>query len=161
MANLEGAFSPADDGHVTWFDEEGSVLASFSREGYELSAQTMSRELWEEVVDVVNQVAPHARLLRSDALPSSAVANGDVVPLSQPQKVTPEMEQVLAEYILVMERKWVVEPVPALGGLTPTEALSDPKGRRLLLDLLEDFDSVPETPGTMSTARLRALLGLT
>lgn len=66
----------------------------------------------------------------------------------------------LADYILVMERTWVVEPVPASGGLTPTEALNDPKGKRLLLDLLEDFDSLPEMSATMRTARLRVLLGL-
>lgn len=99
-------------------------------------------------------------LLRSDALPA-AMTSGEVVPMSRPEPTTPELEETLRTYIKMRERKWVDESIPALGGLTPRAALNDPKGRRLLIDLLADFDSYPEGPGTMSTARLRELLGLT
>jgi len=56
-----------------------------------------------------------------------------------------------------MERKWVVEPVPALGGLTPTEALDDPTRRP---DLVRLLNSMPESPNSFSPTRLRALLGI-
>ena len=59
-----------------------------------------------------------------------------------------------------MERRWLRESVPALGGVTPIEAAADPTGARSS----SDCSSFPEpTDGPMMTlrpSRVRALLGL-
>jgi hypothetical protein len=64
------------------------------------------------------------------------------------------------------EECWVDEPVPALGGLSPRQAVADRARRPALEALLDDFDwmDAPAGPGDigrgMDSARLRKLLGL-
>lgn len=57
-----------------------------------------------------------------------------------------------------MEIEWCDTEVPALGGLTPREALDHPVARA---DLLKLLDSLDDEEGTFDAGRLRAELGLT
>jgi hypothetical protein len=62
------------------------------------------------------------------------------------------------------EEQWCVEPVPALGGLTPQEAAADPTRREQVIRLIDSFDrrtakNKDALPG-FRPARLRELLGL-
>jgi hypothetical protein len=50
--------------------------------------------------------------------------------------------------------------LPALAGLTPRQAAEDPTRREDLMRLLNSFEEVPVSPGTMSPARLREALRL-
>jgi hypothetical protein len=71
-------------------------------------------------------------------------------------------EEAIAEIQERMEQRWCDESVPALGGLTPREAVADPTRREEVERLLASFDARP-TPAagfTLRTGRLRALLGL-
>lgn len=54
------------------------------------------------------------------------------------------------------DRWWLTRPVPALGGITPLEAMKKPAGRKKLEALLRDREVV----GASSTLDLRAVLGL-
>ena len=65
-------------------------------------------------------------------------------------------------FIEQMERTWVDESIPALGGLTPREALVDPAVRPELEAMLDDmaWQERASSGGTMSASRVRALLGL-
>ena len=62
------------------------------------------------------------------------------------------------------EDAWVDDPVPALGGITPREAVDDPTRRGALLRLLDDVERTQASwtgPGRgMDPDRLRRLLGL-
>lgn len=64
------------------------------------------------------------------------------------------------EALRAWERTWVDEEIPALGGLTPREAVEDSEGRVRLEALLRDFEyreaASPERIG--SAARLRQML---
>ena len=40
-----------------------------------------------------------------------------------------------------MLSRWLSEPVPALGGITPIEASKTPQGRKRLKELLEEFEN--------------------
>ena len=62
-------------------------------------------------------------------------------------------EQVSAE----LERRWLDDHSPALGGRTPREAALDPIGRHELERLLDSFG---DGPGLMDIARLRKALDL-
>ena len=62
-----------------------------------------------------------------------------------------------------MERHWCREIIPALGGLTPSQAADDPTRREDLLRLLASFEANPSPAGSilMRPERLRKLLDLT
>jgi hypothetical protein len=79
------------------------------------------------------------------------VSDNDVVP--------PDVLAAMNEWMAAREREWLDEPIPALGGMTPRAAASDPKRRRELVALLREWDQVESRRG-MNTARIRELLGL-
>ena len=69
----------------------------------------------------------------------------------------PEMADVREQISAELERRWLDDHIPALGGRTPREAALDPIGRHELERLLDSFDG---GPGLMDVARLRQALGL-
>jgi hypothetical protein len=75
-----------------------------------------------------------------------------------PEEVRELVEKHMREY----EERWVDESVPALGGLTPRQALDDPTRREDLFALLREMRSheLPEAAIGMSVARLEQLLGI-
>jgi hypothetical protein len=148
-----------DDGYTTWLDEQ-SILASFELKADELTVTTQSRELWDQVVDRLHTLLPDATLISSHQLAASDVLSGEVSPLIRPpaEPESPEIQAALRAYLEDYERQWVDDHIPALGGLTPREALQHPASRRDLLALLDDM---PEVESGMSPDRIRALLGIT
>ena len=61
------------------------------------------------------------------------------------------------------EDAWLDEAIPALAGMTPRQALTDPTRREDLIALLNEFDRLSKNaaPGsTFDVARLRSALGL-
>ncbi|MGI8662237.1 MAG: SEC-C metal-binding domain-containing protein [Acidimicrobiales bacterium] len=73
-----------------------------------------------------------------------------------PDDVRAAVEAQLAVY----EHRWVDEPVPALSGLTPRQALDDPTRREDLFSLLREMRAMtpPEGGFAMSVDRLEDLL---
>lgn len=71
----------------------------------------------------------------------------------------PEAAAALEDYMIDYERAWVDRSLPALGGLTPRQAVDDPRHRPDLDDLLEEIAD-RAAPGLMSPTRIRELLGL-
>ncbi len=78
----------------------------------------------------------------------------------------PELLVALDQMMRDLERTWVDERIPALGGRTPREALLDPVGRREVLALLDDMAWDRRRAGGlarnegMDPDRIRTLLGL-
>ncbi len=78
----------------------------------------------------------------------------------------PELQVLLGQMMRDLERRWIDERIPALGGRTPRGAMLDPAGRREVLALLDDMAwSRRQAAGTarnegMDPDRIRALLGL-
>lgn len=78
----------------------------------------------------------------------------------------PELQAALDQMMRDLERNWVGERIPALGGRTPREALLDPAGRREVLALLDDMAWSRRQAGGigrnegMDPDRIRTLLGL-
>jgi len=72
------------------------------------------------------------------------------------------MEQMMRDY----EQRWVSDSIPALGGMTPRQALEDPEMRRELEAMLDDMAwdarrvEASGTTGTMDPDRIRELLGI-
>jgi len=68
-------------------------------------------------------------------------------PFIPPPELVAEMEEK-------MLRRWIDESIPALGGLTPREAVKTPEGRQQVLDLLDYIgrqqSQMKKTPGMFS-----------
>lgn len=78
----------------------------------------------------------------------------------------PDLQAALDQMMRDLERHWIEERIPALGGRTPREALLDPAGRREVLALLDDMAWSRRQAGDharnegMDPDRIRTLLGL-
>lgn len=82
---------------------------------------------------------------------------GPMDPQDMPDEIRELVEQKMREY----EQRWVDEPIPALGGLTPRQALDDPTRREDLLALLREMRAdTPAGAFGMSAERIEALLGI-
>lgn len=68
-----------------------------------------------------------------------------------------EAEEAMAAFLEQYERSWVDQPLPALDGATPRQAVGDPALVARLRALLREID---RPDAIMSAARLRDLLGL-
>jgi hypothetical protein len=133
-----------------------------------LCIETNSRERSERLVDLVLGLFPDAEVEdesytdpRTEMADSSEVA-GD--PLGGPGLpiMDHRMQEILDQMMREKEMEWVEESIPALGGLTPRQALDDPTRREDLLALLREFEGyeIPEGAGGFNVGRIRGLLGL-
>lgn len=162
LARLEAELGPAHDGAVHLVDGESGV-ATLAVDGHTLTVTAMSREDYATAAALVRRLVPGAEEDDLQAVPAAALMSGEVTPLRR-KASGPDLAQdpaVLAavrERIEAYEREWVDEQIPALGGLTPREALGDPTARRLLEQMLGDWSDDEQG---MSPTRIRGLLGLT
>lgn len=165
---LDSLFGPGDEDGWAWVDDDvlrgelhldvdGRLVAvtnsDLRRDALALSLQDAFDD---GLVEVSDDVTALDELL--DAARGTAEAAAD-----RPGEDLPsEVHDAVAAQMRETERRWVAEPVPALGGLTPREALEDPTRRGDLLALLDEFDRMPAPPGayTMDVDNLRRLLGL-
>lgn len=146
-------------------DDELIVRGWVRRTDDGLEVETNAEERFERLLALVRSAAPSAELVEQSRTPAAqALAEGRF--RSPPGPVTappPELAQLLAEQGEKLERRWLDESVPALGGRTPREAAADPAARAELEALLDDFawqEREGSGPAVMQAARLRAALGL-
>ena len=82
--------------------------------------------------------------------------------LIDPDDIPDEIRELLEQSVREYEQRWIDEPVPALGDLTPRRALDDPTRREDLLALLREMRTVAPSAGAvaMSADRIEALLDI-
>lgn len=171
---LDELLEAAGDG-VTWYDEvelaPGDIVlrGSVCLDGELVVVQTNSETRHQRLLDALT-AALDAEVLseeRRDAVDvyreyRSAHARPDEEEVSWPAgdpDMSPEAAAALEQYMIGYERAWVDRSLPALGGLTPRQAVHDPRHRPDLDDLLEEIAD-RAAPGLMSPPRIRELLGL-
>jgi hypothetical protein len=118
--------------------------------------QEVARRLGEDAAFVEKTTVDVAELIsRSEA---SDTAGGTPEP-----EVAPEMREALAEIESRHWDAWFVEPIPALGDLTPRDAARTPEGRERLEALLAEYawrDQRRPPHARVDLAELRLKLGL-
>jgi hypothetical protein len=137
-------------------------------DGETIEIQTNSAERLRRLERLVRWVAPDACLLgREQHSAGEAMASWDPAAASPPTDLPAEaVVGALEAFMTNQEERWVDEPVPALGGLSPRQAAANPARRPVLEALLDDFEWMDTHAGPgevgrgMDPARLRKLLGL-
>ena len=87
-------------------------------------------------------------------------------PRAEPEKPFIPSPELIAELEEKMLRQWIDESIPALGGLTPREAVKTREGRRQVLELIEYSVQIqsrmPQTPGMFAPdyRKVKKVLGL-
>jgi hypothetical protein len=154
--------------HKSW---DNTVHGHISIEGRELRAEVNSAGRAERLQAIVEErLGDAARLVRTetqDAAEMMAAArelppddgSGGALPLDDPQ-VRAAIRDVMAKHY----ESWVSEEIPALGGLTPLEAVKDRVGREKVEALIVNMErqaADPDAPVDAAVfARVRERLGL-
>lgn len=148
-------------------NQRDTVVLTLHVEGNELCAFVNSDERAAEVNELVASLVPDAHLVDDDVVPveeeladhrALGRAGDDASGTLDPND--PANAELYEQLAREMERRFLDEHIPALGGRTPREACDDPIGRAELERLLATFDEAPRFPGAMDPDRIRALLGL-
>ena len=156
--NQDGAYD------LTWYEVRSDasttrepigrrILGQLSLTPAELVVETTSRRRADacrhRLKELLGDRVEFANLERKD-LEQMMREPGPAGPL-EPVELPPE---ALAEIEEKMLRQWIDESIPALGGMTPREAVETPEGRQKVLDLLADFEEMrkgmPPAPGFFS-----------
>jgi hypothetical protein len=148
---------------------ERLIRATLRRDGAHLVAETNSTQRMRRMKDQLLRTSPELVVVAESqrdldemmAQGSAASPPGTSGPAHR--EADAELQHIARDYIEKKEREWVRESIPALGGLTPLEALDDPTRREDLLLLLDELGrrhaSEVSSVG-MNADRLRGLLGL-
>ncbi|HEX3567927.1 MAG TPA: SEC-C metal-binding domain-containing protein [Acidimicrobiales bacterium] len=164
------------DDDEDWLDE-GILQGTVAFEGDRLDVEANSVARMERLLATITTAIPDAevvvdertdlrRLLpsRTRSAASDGEDSGDLRSAEGPdQPPSAEAEAVLERFMRRKELEWVDESIPALGGLTPRQALDDPTRREDLLALLGELDRSPDMGDGgqgFDADRIRSLLGL-
>ncbi|MBW3555933.1 MAG: hypothetical protein KY454_03235, partial [Actinobacteria bacterium] len=142
--------------------------------GRRIVVEANSAERLEHLLELVERAAPQVNLVDSVAVPLAPTGPPDHGGGVSSQPVALETEELAEATVAATddrirdyEQRWVDEAVPALGGLTPREAVADAAHRRSLLRLLAEMEGAGSAatadqpaPAGMDAARIRSLLGL-
>lgn len=165
---LDEHYEGEDDTWREMFDlDDGQqiIRATISIVEGRLVVATHSEERLERVLGVLRESAPGVALVRDERVP---LKPGEMPspPPSVGVPVAPgdeSVREVLRQVQDEAERRWVREPVPALGGLTPLEAAADPTRVEEVERLIASFPDPGELGAyeiTFRPGQLRKLLGL-
>ncbi len=160
-------------------DGDGRFVETFERRGQDWTRGSIAIDGDTAIIEAnsakraarlertLKRAAPGVRLVRReergveevlDDQRAAAAPDEGIDAASQPE-LAGAMEQVMRGF----ERSWVDDSIPALGGLTPRQALADPKARPELEALLDDMAwELRRAGGTglMDPSRIRILMGI-
>jgi len=107
----------------------------------------------------------HIRLAETK-IKSMGQALREHTPRSEPPAPIIPPPEVIAEIEEKLLRQWIDESIPALGGLTPREAVKTSEGRKRVLELIDHAGplqkTIRQTPGTFAPdyRKVKKMLGL-
>jgi len=87
-------------------------------------------------------------------------------PRPEPKERVMPSPEVIAELEEKMLRQWIDDSIPALGGLTPREAVKTPEGRQRVLELIDEAGrmqkGMKKVPGMFAPdyRKVKKMLGL-
>lgn len=148
-----------------WVDlgDDGVVLGSITADDGGWVLETISDRRFDHLAARIRSVLPDADFEELD-FDEDLDFEDDDLDEEDPFETSPEAQALLERFIREKEEEWVDESIPALGGLTPRQALDDPTRREDLFTLLREMEGAQPLPSTgarsFDPARLRELLGI-
>lgn len=142
------------------------ILANLTLTPTTLEVEAMSQQRLDDCCQRLEQLlGDRIRLVGTEAK-----GVGQALRESKPRARTegPAMPppEVIAEIEEQMLRQWIDDSIPALGGLTPREAVKTPEGRRRVLELIDEAGRmqkmIKKTPGSFAPdyRKVKKMLGL-
>jgi len=141
-----------DDGRWSWIEErdrgtmENVSVAWVSLDGDSVVLQVNSREREERVCEQIDDVLGElvVEVERSDEAMDMETMQKGPRPVNDDREDEPipldVQRQVVHQMLATHYRRWLDEPVPALDGLTPREAVADRKYRQRVISLLKGIE---------------------
>lgn len=144
------------------------IRGSITLDGERATIEANSRKRAARLERTLRRSAPGARLIGRDqrAVEQAMAEAPNQPPAHEPIDLAahPELLHAMDAFIRQAEASWVDEQIPALGGLTPRQAVADASARHELEALLDDMawqrDRAGQGIGLMDPGRVRALLGI-
>ncbi len=157
-AVLDEAFERTDDGWVWSGDTSGGftrMLASMALADGRLVATAVTQPRMDDLLERLAELLPGSTVLSETWTPSNLGA----APPSAPEPLDPAVVDQVQDQ---MEQRWCDEPVPALDGLRPRDAVNDPTRRADVARLIATFPEIDPASGVfgLRPQRLRERLGL-
>jgi hypothetical protein len=175
---LDDDLDPEPDGSLQfpWFESRSGIRSLFAPAGRRILANlTLTPARLE--VEAISQQRLEACRRRLEGLlgdrihlvetkakgVDQALRESKPRPIPGGPAVPPE---VIAEIEEKMLRQWIDESIPALGGLSPREAIKTPEGRQRVLELIDEAGRMqkrmPKTPGMFAPdyRKVKKMLGL-
>jgi hypothetical protein len=142
------------------------VLANLTLTPTTLAVEAMSQRRLDDCRRRLEQLLEdHIHLIEAEAK-DVGQALRERKPRAAPQEPVIPPPEVIAEIEEKMLRQWIDDSIPALGGLTPRQAVKTPEGRRQVLELIDHATHMqkrmPRTPGvfTPDYRKVKKMLGL-
>jgi hypothetical protein len=167
---------PDDSFHFPWYETRpgaskpfpsigNRVLAQLTLTPTTLEVEAPSRRRLDDCRQRLEQLlGDRIRLLETKSKSvEQALREKPPAEREEPFIPPPELVAEIEEKIL---RQWIDDSIPALGGLTPREAVKTPEGRQQVLELIEHSvqmqNRMPQTPGmfTPDYRKVKKMLGL-
>jgi hypothetical protein len=163
-AVLDELYEFDDDSWAEMFEVGGGgrlVRGHLTIEGDVVEISTSSEERMDRILATLLDRLPGAAVIsdeREPVRPAELAARGRGAGGPPSVQLSPEQHE---ELLQMMERRWMTEPVPALGGVTPQEAVADPTRRDSVVRLLATFPESDDPQALLLRPdRIRAELGL-
>jgi len=161
-------------------DEDGRFAETVVRRGQEwirgsialeddrATIEANSRKRADRLERTLLRAAPGAQLVRREERDIAEAATGRTERDSSTEPIDvgahPELARAMESFMRASETRWVDEEIPALGGLTPRQAVADPDARPELEALPDDMawqhDRADGGIALMDASRVRALLSM-
>jgi hypothetical protein len=142
------------------------ILAGLTLTPTTLEIETMSEQRLVNCRKRLEELLGDRIRLEATSVRSAAQALSERAPQAEPpgEPFLPPPE-VLAQIEEQLLRKWISEPIPALGGLAPLEAVKTPEGRQRVIELIDEAEGLQRAykkgPGFVPDYRkTKKMLGL-
>lgn len=174
---IEDDLEPDGSLHFPWYETRSGVRSLFKPIGQRILANLTLRPTTLEVEAMSQQRLDDCRLRlerllgdRIRLISTQAESVDQALRKSKP-RVKPEEPftpppEIIAEIEEKMLRQWIDDSIPALGGLTPREAVKTPEGRQRVLELIDEAGHmqkmIKKTPGAFAPdyRKVKKMLGL-
>ncbi|TAN31316.1 MAG: SEC-C domain-containing protein [Actinomycetota bacterium] len=152
-----------------WPDSDSISIATLTIENEMLIVETNSPERLEQTLQRLEELIGRFEVIENTQQTISSIAENFTghVGIDSDQDLEEEIRNVIESHIEMMEDRWLDESIPALGGLSPRQAMNDPTRKEDLIRLLNEFErnetrlkstKNKQTAG-FKTARIRKKLG--